>query len=187
MQSNHSKIKDLSIIALFAAIMCILGPLSIPIGPVPISLTTFAVFLSVYLLGAKKSAISVIIYLLIGLTGLPVFSGFQGGVAKLAGPTGGYLLGFIPAAIIAGLLISRFAQKKMASIISMILATCILYFIGTAWLAVSLHLTPWQALSAGVIPFIPGDIIKIICAVFAGHLLLKRTPISEYLNSPITR
>ena len=114
MQSKHSKIKDLSIIALFAAIMCILGPLSIPIGPVPISLTTFAVFLSVYLLGAKKSAISVIIYLLIGLTGLPVFSGFQGGVAKLAGPTGGYIIGYIAAAFLVGLIIDGMMKDRGA-------------------------------------------------------------------------
>ena len=75
--------------ALMAAVTCILAPLSVPIGPVPISLTNFAIYLSLYLLDWKKGTLSYLIYLLLGLVGLPVFSGFTGGLAKLAGPTGG--------------------------------------------------------------------------------------------------
>ena len=74
-----------------AAVTCILAPLSVPIGPVPISLTNFAIYLSLYLLDWKKGTLSYLIYLLLGLVGLPVFSGFTGGLAKLAGPTGGYI------------------------------------------------------------------------------------------------
>ena len=81
--------------AIMAALMCILGPLSIPIGPVPVSLTNLVVLLAAVLLGAKLSTVSAVVYILLGLVGLPVFSGFQGGVAKLAGPTGGYIIGFI--------------------------------------------------------------------------------------------
>lgn len=79
--------------ALMAAVTCILAPLSVPIGPVPISLTNFAIYLSLYLLDWKKGTLSYLIYLLLGLVGLPVFSGFTGGLAKLAGPTGGYIIG----------------------------------------------------------------------------------------------
>ena len=74
--------------ALMAAVTCILAPLSVPIGPVPVSLTNFAIYLSLYLLDWKKGTLSYLIYLLLGLVGLPVFSGFTGALAKLAGPTG---------------------------------------------------------------------------------------------------
>ena len=90
----------MAVTALMTAVTCILAPLSIPIGPVPISLTNFAIYLSLYLLDWKKGTVSYILYLLLGLVGLPVFSGFTGGIGKLAGPTGGYIIGFIPMAII---------------------------------------------------------------------------------------
>ncbi len=86
--------------ALMTAVTCILGPLAIPIGPVPVSLTPLAVFLSVYILGTKRGTIAYLLYLLIGAVGVPVFSGFTGGLGKLAGPTGGYLIGFILMALI---------------------------------------------------------------------------------------
>ena len=85
------------------AVTCILGPLAIPIGPVPVSLTPLAVFLSVYILGTKGGTLAYLLYLLIGAVGVPVFSGFTGGLGKLAGPTGGYLVGFILMALIPSL------------------------------------------------------------------------------------
>ena len=87
---------QMALIAVMAAITCILGPLSIPIpiSPVPISLTNLAIYLTVCLLGWKFGTISYLIYLLIGIAGLPVFSGFSSGFAKLLGPTGGYLIGY---------------------------------------------------------------------------------------------
>ena len=97
----RSKTYEITITALMTAVTCILAPMSIPIGPVPISFTNLAIYLSLYLLGWKRGTISYLIYLLIGLVGLPVFSGFTGGPAKLAGPTGGYIIGFIVMAIIA--------------------------------------------------------------------------------------
>ena len=101
--TQNSRTRQITLIGLMTAITCILAPLSIPIGPVPISLTNFAIYLSLYLLDWKKGTISYILYLLLGLVGLPVFSGFTGGIGKLAGPTGGYIIGFIPMAIIAGI------------------------------------------------------------------------------------
>ena len=87
-------VKTLTTTALLAAVLCILGPLSIPIGPVPISLTSLALYFMVFLVGPKMSAAACAIYILIGFAGLPVFSGFTGGPQKLAGPTGGYIIGF---------------------------------------------------------------------------------------------
>ena len=88
---------QMALIGVMTAVTCILGPFAIPIpiSPVPISFTNLAVYLTVYVLGMKAGTISYLIYLLLGFAGLPVFSGFTGGVAKLAGPTGGYLVGFI--------------------------------------------------------------------------------------------
>ena len=99
---KHGTTYAITVTALMTAVTCILAPLSIPIGPVPISLTNLAIYISLYLLGWKRGTISYLIYLLIGLVGIPVFSGFTGGPAKLAGPTGGYIIGFIAMAIIAG-------------------------------------------------------------------------------------
>ena len=95
--SSANKTKTMALIGVMAAVTCILGPLSlaIPVSPVPISLGLLGVAFAVYMLGMKKGTLSVLIYLLLGLVGLPVFSGFSGGFAKLAGPTGGYLIGFL--------------------------------------------------------------------------------------------
>ena len=122
----------MAVTALMTAVTCILAPLSIPIGPVPISLTNFAIYLSLYLLDWKKGTISYILYLLLGLVGLPVFSGFTGGIGKLAGPTGGYIIGFIPMAIIAGIVIDH-CQKRWIQLLGMIVGTAICYALGTAW------------------------------------------------------
>lgn len=166
---------QMALIAVMAAITCILGPLSIPIpvSPVPISLTNLAIYLTVCLLGWKFGTISYLIYLLIGIAGLPVFSSFSSGFAKLLGPTGGYLIGFIPMAVICGLAFEKFSNRGL-QIAGLIIGTLVAYIFGTAWLAVEAHLTFYQALLAGVIPYIPGDLIKIILVVLVGPIVKKR-------------
>ena len=101
-------LKNMVLMALFIAVTCVLAPLSIPIGPVPISLTNFVIYFELYFLGWKRGLISYVVYLLLGMVGLPVFSGFAGGVGKLAGPTGGYLIGFILMTLVCGLFIEKF-------------------------------------------------------------------------------
>ena len=147
--------------------------LSIPIGPVPISLTNFAIYLSLYLLDWKKGTISYILYLLLGLVGLPVFSGFTGGIGKLAGPTGGYIIGFIPMAIIAGIVIDKFSQRWI-QILGMIVGTAICYAFGTAWFCIQAGYTVSAALAVCVIPFIPADLIKMVIAMIIGPEIRKR-------------
>ena len=95
--------RQLSVIGVMTAVTCVLAPFSLPIGPVPISLTNLAIYFSLYVLGTKYGCISYLVYLLIGFIGVPVFSGFTSGPGKLLGPTGGYLIGFLPMALIAGL------------------------------------------------------------------------------------
>ena len=133
---------QMALIAVMAAITCILGPLSIPIpiSPVPISLTNLAIYLTVCLLGWKFGTISYLIYLLIGIAGLPVFSGFSSGFAKLLGPTGGYLIGFIPMTIICGFAFEKFSNHGM-QIVGLAIGTIVADIFGTAWLAIEAHLT----------------------------------------------
>ncbi len=160
--------RQLAAIGVMTAVTCVLAPFSLPIGPVPISLTNLAIYFSLYALGTKSGCISYLIYLLIGFIGVPVFSGFTSGPGKLLGPTGGYLIGFIPMALIAGVLIDKFISKWAVCLLGMIGGTIIAYAFGTAWLAYQAGLDWKAALWAGVIPFIPGDLAKMALALIAG-------------------
>ena len=126
------------------------------------------------MLGTRDAAVSYLVYLLLGFAGLPVFSGFTGGASKLFGPTGGYLIGFIFMILIAGLLIPKLNGNRVAEAFVFILGTAVLYLFGTIWLAYSAGLDFKAALFAGVIPFIPGDLIKIVIAVIFAPMLVKR-------------
>ena len=170
---RRSNTYAMTMTALMTAVTCILAPLSIPIGPVPISLTNFAIYLSLYLLDWKKGTISYFIYLLLGFAGLPVFSGFTGGVAKLAGPTGGYIVGFIPMAIIAGFVIDH-CKKRWVQLVGMIVGTMICYALGTVWFCFQANYTVSAALAGCVIPFIPADLIKMVLAMSIGPEIRKR-------------
>ena len=167
-------VRIMTSVALMSAIMCILGPLSLPIGPVPISLTNLVIFLAVYILGMKYGLLSYAIYFLLGLVGLPVFSGYTGGLAKIAGPTGGYLIGFFVLALIMGLFTDRFAKKKLICIFGMILAEAVMYVIGTTWLKMEAGMTWGAALAVGVVPFIIGDLVKIVIAAYLGPVIRTR-------------
>ena len=161
---NEKKISTstIAMIALMTAVTCILGPLSVPIGPVPISLTNLAIYFTVILLGWKKGTVSYVIYLLIGLVGVPVFSSFS---------TGGYLIGFIFLAMISGWFIEKFPGKRVMYFVGMVLGTAVCYALGTAWLAYEAEMTFQAALMAGVIPFIIGDIAKMIVAIIVAPMI----------------
>lgn len=166
--------RQLAVIGVMTAVTCILAPFSLPIGPVPISLTNLAIYFALYVLGVKFGCISYLVYLLIGFIGVPVFSGFTSGPGKLLGPTGGYLIGFIPMAVIAGILIDKFISNRIICLLGMIGGTIVAYAFGTAWLAYQAHLDWKAALMAGVIPFIPGDLAKMILAMIAGPQIRKQ-------------
>ena len=104
---------QLCFMALMAAVTCILAPMSVPIGPIPISLTNLVVYFTVYVIGTKAGIGSYCIYVLLGIVGLPVFSGYVGGPAKIAGPTGGYIVGFILMAAIGGFFIEKFKRNAV--------------------------------------------------------------------------
>ncbi len=165
---NKINIRQISIIGVITAVICILGPLSIPIGVVPISFTNLAIYFALYTLGMRKGTLSYIVYMLIGLVGIPVFSGFSGGMTKLVGPTGGYIIGFIFMALIGGWVIDRFWDKWYLALLGLVAGTAVCYLFGSVWLAYQAHMSLGAAFSAGVIPFIPGDMVKMLIAVLAG-------------------
>ena len=170
-------------IALMSAVLCVVSPFTVPVpmSPVPLSLSLFAVYLAAVLLGAKRVAICVLIYVLIGMVGLPVFSGFSGGIGVLLGPTGGYIIGYIPCALLTGVLAERKRlvkteaeqQKRVQhwrkitwNTVAMVLGTLICYACGTAWFLVIMGgtYTLMQALVICVVPYLIFDIIKIVAA-----------------------
>ena len=176
MKDTFFTTKRIVLIGMMTAVTCILGPLSIPLpfSPVPISFTNLAIYFSLYVLGMKAGTVSYLIYLLLGFVGLPVFSGFSGGVGKLAGPTGGYLIGFIFMAIVSGWIIDRFPGKYLYHTLGLVLGTIICYAFGTIWLARQLNMTFIAGLGVGVIPYLPGDGLKILAALLVGPTLRKQ-------------
>lgn len=171
---SRTRTYEMAGMALMAALMCILGPMSIPIGAVPITLTNLVVYFAVYLLGGKKGTISYLLYLLLGIFGLPVFSGYSSGMVKLAGPTGGYLIGFVFMALIAGIIIEKVKYHIAFSVIGMVIATLVAYFFGTVWFVIQANCTVAYALGVCVVPFLIGDCIKIMIAAVLCPIIRKQ-------------
>lgn len=168
------KTKDLVIIAVFTALMCVLAPLSIPlVGEVPISLATLVVMLMGVVLGAKKSSIAVCLYIVIALIGVPVLAGYRSGAAAVFGATGGYIWGYIPLAYLTGALANKYEGKKdiVYTLLGMLIGTVILYTLGTIWYIYFTKTEVLAALLACVTPFIPGDIVKMIVVILLGPRL----------------
>ena len=172
--TQNSRIFDMARVSLMCAILCILSPISIPIGPIPVSLSLFAVYLTCFLLDTKKSLCAVSLYILIGFVGLPVFSGYAGGAAKLFGPTGGYIFGYLLIALISGIFMEHFPQDKWAfRITGCILGLIICYALGTAWFMLLSKTAFNEALALCVLPFVPFDLLKIAMAYFLSLSILR--------------
>ena len=165
---------QMAVTAVMAAVLCVLGPLTVPIGAVPISLANFVICLTAWLLGPKFGTLSVVIYLLIGLIGVPVFAGYSAGVSILAGPTGGYLVGYLPLAFIGGLFIEKSNGNPVISGLGLILGDAVCYVLGTAWFVFQMQCELGYALSVCVYPFIAFDLAKIVISCIIGSLLRKR-------------
>ena len=175
------KTKDMTLTAVSAALICVAGPLSVSAGPVPLSLATFAVYLAGAVLGKKRGVIAAALYLAIGAVGVPVFSGFTGGFQKLAGVTGGYLLGYLPCAFLTGIGAEKAAAKKSAGWMlpaMMAAGTALLYLIGTIWFMAQTGNNAAGALGLCVLPFLPGDAVK-IAAVTLLSAPVRRAVIRE--------
>lgn len=172
MSNTQVKTKNLILCGLFTALMAICSWIAIP-TTVPFTLQTFAVFLVILLLGPKYSAITVTVYILIGIVGLPVFAGFQAGAGIIAGPYGGYILGFIPECILSGIILKT-RRSRTAKMLSLILGLFVCYASGAIWFLRFFHEeTLITLLTVCVFPFILPDLIKAWLAVILSDRLEK--------------
>ncbi|MDR3364842.1 MAG: biotin transporter BioY [Clostridiales Family XIII bacterium] len=191
--------------ALFAALTAICGQIMVPLPftPVPISLALLAVLVCGGVLGAKKGAVAMLVYILLGAVGAPVFAGLTGGLGIIAGPTGGYIIGYLPAAVVMGLLAARGSEraakageaggaagaarglkttKSLGLTIAMgVPAVAVCYALGTAWFVISTGTGFAASLMMCVIPFIPGDVLKIIAAAAVCEAL--RRPMRSFARA----
>lgn len=165
------KTKDLTLTALMAAILCILAPISvpIPISSVALTLGTFAIYLAAYVLEPRLAFAAIGLYLLLGAAGLPVFSGYTAGVAKFAGPGGGYLVGYLLLASACSACIRRFPRRPVVQAVGMFLVTLAFYLIATYWMSVVTGGSFLATLPAGALVFLPLDSVKIIAACWLGQ------------------
>lgn len=167
--SPASNLKTMIYSSLFTALTIVGAYISIPIGIIPIVLSSFFIYLGGLLLGKKWSFISNALYLFLGLIGLPVFSGGNGGFHHIYGPTGGYLVGFLLASFIIGL-ISENKNSILYDSLSLVAGTIIIYLCGILWLMFQFP-SGWQKTSAVLWIFIAGDIIKMVAAIALAKVL----------------
>ena len=150
--------------SLLAALTAASALIIIPIGEVPVVLYNFFILMMGLLLGSRWGAASIAVYLLAGGLGLPVFAGGRGGIAILLGPTGGYLIGFLPAVFIIGFISEKFKHRFIYDIIAMICGTAVIYAFGVIQLKIVLGKTWMVTMALGVFPFIIFDIVKVVAA-----------------------
>lgn len=164
--NKNSELQMMVYASLLAALTAVGAFLSIPIGPVPIVLQSLFILLAGLLLGRTWGTVSVGIYLLAGAFGLPVFAGGSGGLGRFFGPTGGYLLGFLPAVYITGLISEKRKTNVLTDVFAMICGSALIYAFGVSWLKIITGMELNKAAAAGMLPFLPGDALKIVAAAF---------------------
>lgn len=156
--------------SLMAALIAVGAFIAVPVGPVPIVLQNMFVILAGLLLGSKWGLGSVALYLLAGVCGLPVFSGGGAGLGHFFGPTGGYLIGYLPAVFVIGL-VSEKTGSLLLRLVALVVASGLVYLFGVSWLKIATGMTVQKAMAVGMLPFLIGDGIKIIAALFIARAL----------------
>lgn len=169
----NTAVKKMVFTAMFTALIAVCSILSVPIGEVPVTLQTFAVCLSAAMLGWKRGTLSVFIYILLGAVGVPVFAGMSGGIGILAGPTGGYIIGFLLTALIVGFSAQRWSRKALPLTISMVLGVLACYAVGTVWFMLVTKMHIGESLMLCVVPFLIPDGVKIALATVLSNRLSK--------------
>ncbi|MEK3952006.1 biotin transport system substrate-specific component [Psychrobacillus psychrotolerans] len=171
---RNERLKMMIVAALFAAIIAVAAQIMINVPPVPFTLMTIAVMLTATILGAKYGTLAVTVYVLMGVIGIPVFAGMKGGFGIVLGPTGGYLLAIIPAALFVGWYLDTFKYSRMQAIIANIIAVFIILILGSIWLKIVAEL-PWDAaFKGGMLPFILPDLAKAVVAALIGIIIRTR-------------
>ena len=171
MKQEKIQLRMTAYASLMAALIAVGAYIAVPIGPVPIVLQNLFVFMAGLLLGRKWGAVAVGTYLLAGICGLPVFSGGRGGIGHIIGPTGGYLVGFLPAVYIIGAVSHKGRGGILFDVAGMLLGTAAIYIPGVAWLKLVTGMSLAKTLALGMYPFLIGDALKMTVALLlAGKL-----------------
>lgn len=170
------RILDLTYIALLSAALAVCAWITIPTPVVVFTMQTFGVFLALILLGGKRGALSILVYVLLGAAGLPVFSGFRGGFGILFGPTGGYIWGFLFTALLYWAITARLGERLPVQVFALLLGLFLCYALGTGWYMLLMSMgkegiSLTTALLGCVVPFILPDLGKLALAVFLGRRL----------------
>ncbi len=174
-------IRNLTLRAILAAVICVIAPFTLPAGSIPITLSLFIIFIVSACTDLKFSIPAISIYILLGAVGLPVFSGFTGGLQAVTGLTGGYIIGYMPCALVIGLICGKSDGKRFVYPLSMLAGTAVCYACGTAWYMFQQKCTFGTALAACVLPFIVSDTIKIAAASLVSIALRPR--LAKILNN----
>ncbi len=169
MEKRKITTSDIVKTALGAAAICVLSTFSLHLGPVPITLATLGVYLVAAVLGKYRATVAVLVYVLLGAIGLPVFAGFMGGISRLLWSGGGFIIGYIPCAFITGLIIDLADEKRLIYPVAMIVGTLFCYGLGTLWYMFIMKTSFTLALSECVVPFLIVDAVKIAVATFASY------------------
>jgi biotin transport system substrate-specific component len=176
-KENMFTVKEMVFTAMFAVIIAVCSWISIP-TTVPFTLQTFAVFACISMLGGKRSFFAVLVYIILGAVGIPVFAGFSGGIGVLFGSTGGYIIGFLLTALVCWIAERFFGEKLVVSIIAMVIGLILCYAFGTAWFMFIYGRNTGEiglatALGWCVVPFIIPDIIKMVLAIVISKRVRK--------------
>lgn len=167
--SGQTNVKPMIYAALFAAITAIGALIEIPIPVVPLTLQVFFVLLAGLVLGSRWAGTGMAVYLLLGIIGFPVFSGGSSGIGTILGPTGGYLIGFVPAAFVTGRITELFGRSAPAAVCAMIAGLAIIYLLGILQLSIVAGLTVRESIGIGVLPFLFGDSVKLAAALIVSR------------------
>lgn len=181
---SHNRLKMWINSALFAAIIGILAQVTIPLPLVPITGQTLAVGLAATILGSRYGTLSVIFYGLIGAIGIPVFSGMSGGLGVIIGPTGGFIVGFIPAAFLTGLYLEKTSFTVINAMIANTIGMLVTLSFGTVWLKFAVDMTWAGAFASGFLPFIVVGLIKAFLASWVGITVYKRLVSAKLISTP---
>ena len=171
---KRNQLQLLILTAIFTAIIGILAQIIIPLPLIPITGQTLAIGLTATILGARYGTLSTLLYIAIGAIGIPVFAGMQGGIGTIVGPTGGYLIGFIPTAYFIGWYMKKTPLHVIHGFIANTIGMVITLAFGMIWLKLSASLSWTVAFSTGVLPFLVGGIVKAILAAYLGVTVKKR-------------
>ncbi len=175
---NKHQVNGFIYSALFAALIAVLGLVSIPlpISPVPVTGQSLGIMLAGSILTPRQAGFSVLTFLLIGAVGVPVFAGLTGGIGILVGPRGGYLLGFLVGAIVVALLKGTNNTTWRLGIANLVGGILVVYLLGVLWLNFVTGMGLEKAFMVGALPYIPGDLFKVFVATVIGVAINKQLP-----------